>query len=190
MRTLILSAWNEEFEPLGSMMHRTHRAYAERIGASVQRGRIDDAFPAAWSKVYGLYEELTRYDVVMWIDADAMVTNLDGPQPEQLLHGRDWAIAHDGYGLNSGVMVLRSCDWVREVLWLAWMLRYKFRQDSMYEQTALIHALDAHLDKVHIPPQRTMNAYATEFCGGNVIPSDNGNRGISFCISRDSATSM
>jgi len=102
--------------------------------------------PAAWSKVLLIRQLLDRYELVMWIDADAMVVN-----PEvDIVNAIDdahflWMVEHhvsvqDEPLFNSGVMVVRSSEDAASFFDEVWK-SVEFIDHPWWEQAAIMSLL-------------------------------------------------
>jgi galactosyl transferase GMA12/MNN10 family len=131
--------------PLLDFSGRTFRWYAERhgydfiIGSGDARGR-----PPAWAKVPLLRRLLDSYEKVVWIDADAVILQIDLDIAEQLqpddyqalvLNHRDEESIHP----NTGVWVLRG-DRAKRFLDAVWA-ETTFIDHHLWEQAAAMRLL-------------------------------------------------
>jgi hypothetical protein len=100
----------------------TFRAYGERHGYEViTSSRSEPARPPAWGKVAMLRETVDAFDLVLWIDADAVIVDggddiadeLEADRHLALVQHRHW---DDQLIPNTGVMLLRSGEFSRSLL--------------------------------------------------------------------------
>lgn len=121
---------------------------------------------ATWSKIPLLQKYLPKYDYIMWIDGDVLITNQDRKiedfiellDPDKIL-----LIGKDFQGLNAGVFVIRNCPLALDLLADAWK-REELAHVLFHEQTAITDLLTTPKYKgmVQIIPHRfinIMNAY-------------------------------
>lgn len=101
--------------------------------------------PPAWNKVVLVRRLLAEYDLVVWIDADAVLVDLskdiaDELQPDKWLYMVEHHFLHEGSHLNAGVFMVRAgrtADrFFREVAALT-----PFRHHRWWEQAAILYLL-------------------------------------------------
>jgi hypothetical protein len=113
--------------------------------------------PRPWHKVSlirSLFE--AGYEFVLWVDADAVVVD---PRPDvrdcilptkHLYLVRHWI--NGRFVPNTGVMLLRNCDWTRELLRQLWDLE-QYADHPWWENAAFLHLFYrdefAHMDIVN-----------------------------------------
>jgi galactosyl transferase GMA12/MNN10 family len=132
-------------EALLAVSEPTFRAYGERHGYEVITStEADPARPPAWAKVPMIRAALDAHDLVLWIDADAVIVDAGEDiaaalEPDAQLalvqHPRD-----DGLVPNTGVTVWRSGDFARELLDRMWASK-RFIDHPWWENAALLDAL-------------------------------------------------
>jgi len=103
----------------------TFRAYAERHGYElILSDAADPSRPPAWAKIAQLRSLLARFELVVWIDADAVVVDASTDIAAELPPDRDLALVRHAYHNqlvpNTGVMVLRSGAYARGLLERVW----------------------------------------------------------------------
>ena len=143
-------------EALLAISRPTFAAYAERHGYDlITSTESDRRRPPAWAKVPMLRETLASYDLVLWIDADAVI--VDGRddiaaelEPERFLglvrHGEQQVP-------NTGVMVWRAGERADELLDRTWRAR-RFLHHPWWENAALLAALGYDLPSALEPGWR------------------------------------
>jgi hypothetical protein len=109
----------------------TFRAYAERHGYElVTSTERDPRRPPAWAKVPRLRELLETFELVLWIDADAVIVDDRKDIADELQPERQLAVVQHSYQNqlvpNTGVMLLRAGPFARALL------------DRMWDATSLI----------------------------------------------------
>ncbi len=120
--------------------------YADRHGydAVVLDRKVAPHRPASWSKVALLHDLVHDYDLVCWIDSDALVVDgapdvADACVPRAFLHLVEHALPI-GRVPNCGVMVLRGGATSRRLLLRLWR-RVEFVQHHWWENAALLRLL-------------------------------------------------
>ena len=130
---------------------RTFAPYAERHGYDLQLAyeAPDTGRPAPWAKVTMLRELAERYEVLLWLDADAMIVDPRPDISDELASGHlMYLVEHDvatGRMPNTGVMLLRGGPELVEFLDEVWA------QDDLvdhrwWENAAICRLLGYDLD--------------------------------------------
>jgi glycosyl transferase family (putative galactosyltransferase) len=132
-------------EALLAVSEPTFRAYAERHGYEVITSTAaDPGRPPAWAKVPMIRQALDEHDLVLWIDADAVIVDdrediaaalAPDAQLALVQHPRD-----DGLVPNTGVTVWRSGEFARELLDRMWAST-RFIHHPWWENAALLDVL-------------------------------------------------
>jgi hypothetical protein len=130
------------FEVTGPPLER----YADRHGYEfvVSHERLDWGRPPAWDKVLLLHALVAEYDLVVWVDADALVLD-DAPdiasaaRANRFLHLVEHRSAA-GRTPNTGVLVLRGGRESIRFLERVWAQR-RFINDRWWENAAVNHLL-------------------------------------------------
>jgi hypothetical protein len=120
--------------------------YAERHGyeAIEIRHRLDPSRPASWDKVVLLHALVQKFELVVWVDADALVLD-DAPdiaralRSRRFLHLVEHRIPH-GRVPNAGVAVLRGGPVSARFLDRVWSL-HRYANDRWWENAAILHLL-------------------------------------------------
>jgi len=132
----------------------TYEAYARRWGWDVVLSTEDLAMgrPIAWAKVQFITELLHDYQTVWWIDADAIIVDLERDILAELQPGRDLHLAfhaqpgaRDNPIPNSGVLLVQRSAWSTEFLARLWA-QEQFTDHNWWENAALLHLLGYSLD--------------------------------------------
>jgi hypothetical protein len=132
---VLATAYDDGFAPMGDIAADRLRAWGARLGAKVHVERkLDTGRPPAWNKIVVLRTLLSMgHDWVAWVDADALVRRLDGDLRSEIRPGKDlylslhhqWVHPMPGMAVrfevpNTGVMLLRRCDWTLDFLERTW----------------------------------------------------------------------
>lgn len=124
MSTLVLTGYDDAMQELGDICLPSKRAYAERHGYAFEcvREYPNDVHPS-WHKLQLLKDRIDRYDAILWLDADTIVTNTairffyrspstayDGPV---LMASQDWCAPAEerpnrANGISFGNFILRN----------------------------------------------------------------------------------
>jgi hypothetical protein len=137
--------------------------YAERHGYElcVIEYRLASERPDSWSKVVLLHRLVQRADLVVWIDADAIVVDAsrdiaDDLNSNRVLHLVEHNVA-DGRVPNCGVMALRGGADAQALLEAMWACR-EFVHHKWWENAALLQLLgyrtEPPIEPAHDSPWR------------------------------------
>ena len=119
-----------------------------------------------WSKIPLIQKYLPKYDFIMWIDGDVMITNQER-KLEDFIHllaeNKFLLIGRDFQGLNAGVFIIRNCHRAFEFLERVWK-RDDMSRKLFHEQTAMsdLLATEKFKGSARIIPHahiNIMNAY-------------------------------
>jgi hypothetical protein len=120
--------------------------YAERFGYEYVevRHRIAPDRPPSWDKVRLLRGLVEAFDLVMWVDADALVLDrapgiASAVAPRRFLHLVEHRV-RDGSVPNCGVVVMRGGKLSAAFLDRVWAQR-RFVQHKWWENAAVLHLL-------------------------------------------------
>ena len=142
-------------EPVLDQAFPTFVDFAERHGYDVvRRSTNEDALgrPPSWGKVRLMRRLLDTYDIVLWVDADAII--LDGSSdPADLLGPDDYqglVLLHQlGQEFPTcGVWLLRSTDKAKAFLDAIWE-KDEFTHDRYWEQAAALDLLGYSIHPAH-----------------------------------------
>jgi glycosyl transferase family (putative galactosyltransferase) len=145
MRKALCSIGAGPHEALLEVSEPTFRAYAERHGYDLVVGReADPRRPPAWTKVRMLQQLLAEFELVVWIDADAVIVDGSGDIADELEPEKQFGLVEHHRGEeripNTGVMVWRSGDFAHELLAKVWSAT-RFIDHPWWENAALVDAL-------------------------------------------------
>jgi hypothetical protein len=120
--------------------------YAQRHGYEMVevRYRLDPSRPPSWDKIVLLRELVDRFDVVMWVDADALVLER-APAIERELNPRHFVYMVEHHlGIervpNAGVMVVRGGAHSAAFLDRVWAQR-DLANDGWWDNAAILRVL-------------------------------------------------
>lgn len=107
--------------------------------------------PASWGSIQLVRSLLTDYDVVGWIDADAIIVDLDDNLADELEPEKDLYIVEmpgempDDQIANAGVFMLRAGEWANRLLDEIWC-REHLSHHRWWENAALMQVLGYDID--------------------------------------------
>ena len=136
--------WNEPFKEALELVRPRHQAYANKwhFDYLVVIGEVrEDWLPnhGGWAKVELMRQMLAKgYQYVIWIDADAMIIDMDTDLREGCPQGLGMVLHHGavtpGPHLNVGVMMIQNSEKVR-AFFDEWASRYPGTNEfPWYEQ--------------------------------------------------------
>ena len=152
-RKVLCSIGTGPHEQLLARSGRTFRAYAEAHGyeLDLRTSVPDSGRPASWARIPLLQSLLPRFDVVLWIDADAAVVDLSADIADRLgpddLMGMVAHITPESPDPipNCGVWVLRSGPGTDRLLADVWDAT-RFTDHKWWENAAVMEMLGYSLD--------------------------------------------
>lgn len=128
-----------------------------------------------WNKVKVLMELLPKYDYLVWMDSDAIVTNFDKKFSSYInTHpNKSLFVCNDigGWQLNTGVMILKNTAWMNSVLQTLWKMDH-IPHSKAAEQSSLIQLLslnDANKEHWVVFDQTEFNCHPRAFKEGNFV---------------------
>lgn len=170
MRKLLLTGHDDAMAPVGNLTTPLMCEYAERHHFDFECSRD---YPAdrdpMWRKVTLVEAALTKYDMVMWLDADTIITNpakVWGGATNGVHMSRDW-------GTDARVADMSTCNFATFPdslpLWRLIASHASSREFApFHEQGALRDFYAEHQwvrDLVHVHPRRAFNAVPPEIEG-------------------------
>ena len=126
------------------------RAYAERHGYDLVVARESQCpeRPVSWSKVLLIRRLMTRYDLVVWVDVDAMILDLERDIADELTPGADIFIVehrYDGQRIpNAGILMVRATAAADAFLALVWE-QERYIDHVWWENAAILDLLGYRL---------------------------------------------
>jgi galactosyl transferase GMA12/MNN10 family len=130
-------------ERLLTLSRPTFERYARRHGydLDVRTEPLQRERPGQWNKILLLRELVDRYDLVVWVDADAVIVDTGKDIADELEDGRFlYLVEHCYDGLrvpNTGVLMLRSGPEAAALLDELWN-DTDFAEHRWHEQAALM----------------------------------------------------
>ncbi len=112
MKFAVLTSYNAAFGSISTLTDPIKKAYCERHGYDYICRQIDSEHHPVWLRIHLILELFDSYDWIMWMDADAFITNPE-IKLESLVDDSDLIITHDFNGLNAGVFLTRNTEWSR-----------------------------------------------------------------------------
>lgn len=150
-RALCSQATGRGYRSLLSRSALSFERYAERWGWDLVLSSEDTAEgrPAPWGKVPFIRSLLDEYEWVLWLDADVVITDLDADISDVVRGDKDlYVVEHrwlDQYTVSSGVMLMRSSDWMRSLLNHTWS-KTEYIDHPWREKAGMLDLLGYALD--------------------------------------------
>lgn len=143
-RICVTTWFDTSFEDIGNLCRTSLEAYGKRHGydVSITKG-IAAGRPASWNKIPTILSLFNKgYDFVLWVDADAVITNYKVPVTSIIQQGKDLymaplCLAGGGCMPNFGIFLLRNCLWSRDLLNSLWNME-RYTNHPWWENAALI----------------------------------------------------
>lgn len=176
----VVTLHNDGMADVGKITGSILREYTSAHGYEfIHHNRpIDATRHPAWNKVIALRNALEKKNRLwaMWIDADAIVMNHQIPLEALIPPNVDMVFASDFNGLNSGIFMVRHCEWSRKfldtVLFLGDINHDPDGMGAKWEQNTIKHVLknfDGFAEHVALLPERQMNSSVSSFEFGDFI---------------------
>ncbi|HLB34165.1 MAG TPA: hypothetical protein VJK54_08025 [Chthoniobacterales bacterium] len=166
MKTLILTAWTDNIDWMVQFTSLSKNAYAERHGYEYQGCRFDyhPSQHPSWRKLVLIADLMPQFDRLLWIDADAFITNpsisLDQiPYVDGLTVSRDWGVDAGLFDFSAGIMIVTRK--AMPLLELA-LTKREWENRPLWDQNALREASKSFSSLLRILPRRILNAVPQE----------------------------
>lgn len=170
MKTLVLTGADAAMAAVADLTSANHRAYALRHGYEFERvTEYPTGCHPSWHKLELIRDRLPKYERILWLDADSVVTNptvkIEDIAGEfmGLTVSKDWTypspedeIKH----FSLGNFIFANCQQSAEVLRLA-SLRTEWMNQPLWEQQAIQEEYRANpeiRDSVQILPRHRLNS--------------------------------
>lgn len=151
------TSYTKDFAPIGNICANTLKIYSKKHGYTLRviPNLVMPDRPSPWHRVKfipKLFDE--GFDFVLWMDADTLFLRYDRDIREVVEPGKDLYMAchpipnesrprgssSDEPVPNTGVMLLRNCEWTRGFLEEIWN-REEYRDHIWWEQAATLDLL-------------------------------------------------
>jgi hypothetical protein len=150
---VICSIASGPFARLSEISRPGLEAYAERHGWDlvVSNDGVAHGRPPSWAKVPLVVDLLRRYELVLWLDADAVIVDGSCDVASELRLGRQLYLVehkHDPTGevtANAGVFMLRAGRWAERFLADVWA-QADLVQHRWWENAAIMRLLGYRID--------------------------------------------
>ena len=176
-RFAIATMYTREIAEYGEINSRALASYAKRHGYQllVARDILDASRHPAWSKLLLIERFLVDHpkcEWLMWIDADAVITNPNQKLEDLIDDTVDFLVAIDAgeSPINTGVFLIRNCAATLEMLRLAYT-KIEYLSHPCWEQPALAKAMKecSATVRTRIVSRRLFNSFHNEHKVGDFI---------------------
>jgi hypothetical protein len=176
-RFAIATLFTPDMADLGLRTSRVMSAYAKRHGYQmiVAKARIDTSRPAAWSKLLLIeryFAENPDCAWLMWMDADAVITNPMQRLEDLVDDNVDFLVAEDPprSPINTGVFLVRNCPAAFDMFRRAYA-KVQYIHHPWWEQLAIADAMRDCADtlRTRSVSRRLFNSFANEYQKGDFI---------------------
>ncbi|MBI1840103.1 MAG: hypothetical protein HYR88_04545 [Verrucomicrobia bacterium] len=149
-RVTLVTLSDDAMTPVASITGKRLRRYADRHDYPLVRysASLDPSRHPSWSKVLAVRNAMMSRQSpwVMWVDADAVVMDLEFPASRLIEKTRaNLVCTEDQNGLNMGVFLIRNCEWSFSLLESVYFLG-ELREDPdgykpLWEQSTFKHLI-------------------------------------------------
>jgi hypothetical protein len=169
---LVMTGYDANMASVGEISRRSQAAYAAQHGYDylVVEDYAAGTHPS-WQKMGKVLGQLSRYPVVLWLDADTVVTNRAIPFPSILqdrtgiVFSTDWSgSVDDPRNFSAGNFIATRCAGTAEIFRDA-MTRTRWADQPLWDQSALRDTYRERFDLrkfFHVLPRRQLNAVPLE----------------------------
>ena len=152
-RKVLCTSATGPFADLLKVSLPTFESYARRHQWDVFVGTEDraDGRPTSWAKVPLISELLGRYDLLMWVDADAVIVDESVDLASELRRRKHLYLVEHQHAptgevtANAGVMMLRAGRWTQRLLAAIWA-QADLIDHRWWENAALMRLLGYRID--------------------------------------------
>ena len=171
MHLKIISSYNERYKSISDLSFSTVLSFCEKHNFKCERFLINQfSRPPAWFKIFQLIKEIesSTEDYFVWIDADAIIYNMDFDLKFLLSDNQDLYIAKDLNNFNTGVFIIKNCDFNLNLLKKMYSM-IQYDNHIWWEQAAFIDLFESNYEniqsRVKIVDQSILNAYDYRYYG-------------------------
>ncbi len=176
MKIAIITLYTKELNDFGRYTSINLRNYSNIYGYDFieYNHTLDINRHPSWSKVKAMNINIDRYDWLVWIDADAVITNKCINIESIIDPNYDIIIAREdccARSINTGVFILRNSEWTKNYLQL-WYNQEQFSNTWPWDQAAFVHLYDNNIDvrnHTKVVRQNVLNSRGTTLAQPNTF---------------------
>jgi len=171
MKICIATYYTEDFKDLYNLISPSYKSYCKKYNYDYYSEDITNTFNErhpVWFKIKLLINLLEKYDAVLSVDCDTLLTN-DSIKIENFIKpDKDLYLSKDINGANTGVLLIKNSEWSKSILNSCWNIEknhpiysYPFAWDKTQgEQRAIIAMIEKFGESyVEWVSQKIFNAY-------------------------------
>ena len=153
MKIALTAQWNDDFAEVAKLTVPIMQEYCLRHGYSFHELHIDSGVDVIGIRSRVILDLLPKYDAVVYVDADCLLTNLATPVNEVAPFAQQWHLAASGQGnvINDGVCIWRKSETTE--IFLSNHISGKYGDKILQDAVALNPALI-----VYNPDPQSINA--------------------------------
>lgn len=163
----VLTAHNDKIQQLANITTPVLEKYCNQNNYQLVVKHISNDFDKhpAWYKPIAILDTLeeTGCDYLFWIDTDALVIKPTYKLEDIIEEDKYLYISHDFNCLNSGVMLLKNCDLIKDFFREVYARYPSFKDHGWWEQAAIIQLVEQNYQDIRRyikqMPQHIFNAY-------------------------------
>lgn len=157
MKIAVLSLTDSVMQPVADITFPVMQRYCDTHGYTFRHcnWRLSDR-RVVWDKIKMLDLYLSQFDLLVWLDADILITNHQITLESIMLSSlKNMLVGSDENGINTGFLALWNCAWSKKMLERAWDIE---ENEVGSEQEALTRACAVD-NQVFVLPQSVVNSY-------------------------------
>ncbi len=161
---LIISAYTENIKDYGEICEKSIINYVKEnnYACKIYHDGFDKTRHPVWSKIKFVSNNINEYEYLLWIDADAIIANLEFKLESILEKDKELYICNDRMGINTGVFMIKSSSFSRDLMETIFEQRH-FNGIAWQEQSALTYLYTTNYnnlqDKTKFIKQSLFNSY-------------------------------
>lgn len=178
VRFAIATMYTPDIADYGALASRIVDRYAKRHGYQtvIARDTLDASRHPAWSKLLLIEQFLANHPDcawIMWIDADAVISNPTQRLEDLVDDDVDFLVAKDqwsGSPINTGVFLIRNCAASLEMLRLAYG-KIEYLHHPLWEQPAMAKSMQecSRTLRTRVVARHLFNSFSNEYKPGDFI---------------------
>lgn len=171
MTVCICTAFDTGFADLAEITLPVLVRYCARHGYAL-RTEMNPPGDIYWHRTLMLLDAMSAFDVSVWMDTDALVTNHTQRIEEFIPEEKEACVSRDRNGLNDGVLIVRSNGDANAYLHA--VMRLRGEPGIHAPQDALQRLYDEGYTRrgLHVVPNKLFNAFPPEAEGDTWEPGD------------------
>lgn len=165
----LVTLWTPQIKSWSGKASQDKQDYCKKwnIAYYPYEDRLDESREPTWSKIIAIQKNLQSHDWIVWMDADAAITNFLTDVRDLCDDRYDLIVSHDHAGFNAGVFLIKNTPAAREFLNRVWEKNVSVFH---FEQTAMNDVMDEMEElRVKIVPKRKINSYWFDHRPGDFI---------------------